>query len=133
MPVPLLSVQPRGCSQVGEIVFGDYLIMLYTRDLFLKNHSIYSFESKFMNFFLFSFFYHRVEHPFLPSASIRFIQNIVEVAKHPNTVNGQDERLRRRFQFKEMVLAIMRNEEIASTAVVSTRCDFSQNTALPMM
>lgn len=48
---------------IGEVVFGNFLVMLSTRNLFLKNHIVYLFVSKLTSFFLFLFLIHPVEPP----------------------------------------------------------------------
>ena len=64
---------------IGEVVFGNFLVIFSTRNLFLKNHIVYFFGSKLTSFFLFSFLIHPVEPPFLSFTSIRFIQSIVGI------------------------------------------------------
>ena len=80
---------------IGEIVFGNFLVILSVCKLFLKYKLVNFIGGKFEDFFLFAFFIHGVEPPFLSFASIRFFQNIIGIAKRTNAVNGQDERLRR--------------------------------------
>ena len=67
---------------IGEVVFGNFLVILSTRNLFLKNHIVYFFGSKLTNFFLFSFLIHPVGLPFAGAAHLGGVGRIPAPAVH---------------------------------------------------